>query len=273
LRWTAIPQGTAKPAPRNARAFDSEPLPKPPNFNEADVSDKPAEIRDAPRLNANQIAEIQRKYRCRLKSLLSVDEGVKKVVQALAANGELNNTLIVYTSDNGWFQGEHRIPKEKLHIYEESIRVPLAMRGPGIPQGVKVDDLAINADLAPTIVDVANANPALVMDGRSLIPVAQQPGIERRRELLIEEPDLEAIGPRFEAIRTARYMYAEHGTGEKELYDLTRDPFELQSRHDDPVYASVKAALADRLHQLRNCAGSNCIDPLGVPGFGSPIHP
>ena len=241
----------AKPAPRHAHAFDSEPLPRRPNFNEVDVSDKPGAIRNLPRFNADQISTIQRKYRCELESLLSVDEGVKRVVDALRAKGELDNTLIVYTSDNGYFHGEHRIPKGKLHIYEESIRVPLKMRGPGIPRGVTVGDLAINADLAPTIVDAANANPGLVMDGRSLIPVAQQPGIARGRELLIEQPS-------FEAIRTERYMYAEHSTGEKELYDLQKGPFELQSHHDDPAYTSIEAQLATRLHQLQNCAGASC---------------
>jgi N-acetylglucosamine-6-sulfatase len=244
-------QASAKPAARHAHAFDSEPLPRPPNFNEADVSDKPAEVRNRPLLNANQIADIQRMYRCRLESILSVDEGVKKVVDALKAKGELANTLLMFTSDNGFFHGEHRIPGGKTHIYEESIRVPLQMRGPGIPRGVNVGDLSINADLAPTIVDVANANPGVVMDGRSLIPVAQQPGIEGGRELLIEQPS-------FEAIRTERYMYAEHGTGEMELYDLKLDPFERVSRHDDPAYAVVQAQLAVRLHQLQDCAGSGC---------------
>jgi N-acetylglucosamine-6-sulfatase len=253
--------GTAKPAPRHAHAFDAEPLPRPPNFNEADVSDKPAQIQNLPRLNANQIAYNQRRYRCELESLLSVDEGVKKILQALVANGELNNTLIVYTSDNGFFHGEHRIPGDKQRLYEESIRVPLEIRGPGIPRGVNVGALSINADLAPTIVDVANATPGLVMDGRSLIPVAQNPGIEQGRELLVEQPtDLQTFPnlPSFEAIRTARYMYAEHGTGEKELYDLKNDPFELQSRHDDLAYVSVEAQLAVRLNELQNCAGSSC---------------
>ena len=243
--------GTAKPAPRHAHAFDSEPLPKPPNFNEADVSDKPPAIRNLPVLSAGEIADIQRKYRCRLESILSVDEGVKAIIDELRANGELENTLLMFTSDNGFFHGEHRIPGGKTRIYEESIRVPLQMRGPGIPRGVNVGALSINADLAPTIVDVANANPGLVMDGRSLIPVAQQPGIEQGRELLIEQPS-------FEAIRTERYKYAEYSTGEKELYDLQKDPFELQSRHNDPVYASVEAELAARLHELQNCAGASC---------------
>jgi N-acetylglucosamine-6-sulfatase len=247
----------AKPAPRHAHAFDSEPLPRPPNFNEANVSDKPTAIRNLPRLTASQIAEIQRKYRCALESLLSVDEGVKKVVGALAANGELANTLIIYTSDNGFFYGAHRIPQGKLRLYEESIRVPLAMRGPGIPQGVIISSLSINADLAPTIVDAANANPGLVMDGRSLIPVAQDPSVAQGRQLLIEQPSFKEQ-PSFTAIRTARYKYAEHGSGEKELYDLQMDPFELQSRDGDPAYASVETQLAARLHELQSCAGASC---------------
>jgi arylsulfatase A-like enzyme len=246
--------GTAKPALRHANAFDSEPLPRLANFNEADVSDKPAKIRNRPRLTEDEIADTQRHYRCRLESVLSVDQGVKRIVDALRAQGELARTVLMFTSDNGFFHGEHRIPSGKQRIYEESIRVPLLMRGPGIPVGVNVSDLVINADLAPTIVDVANANPGLVMDGRSLIPVAQQPGIEQGRELLIEEQ-------LFKAIRTERYLYAEHDTGERELYDLNNDPFELRSRHDSPSYASVRAQLAARLRQLETCSGSSCRTP------------
>jgi arylsulfatase A-like enzyme len=242
---------TAKPAPRHAHAFDSEPLPMSPNFSEADVSDKPAAVRNLPRLDAGQIADIRRKYRCELESLLSVDEGVKRVVDALAANGELANTLLIYTSDNGYFHGEHRVPIDKERIYEESIRVPLQMRGPGIPAGRTVGALVINADLAPTIVDAANVTPGLGMDGRSLIPVAQNPAIEQERELLIEQPNLAAI-------RTGHHIYAEYKNGEKELYDLSNDPFELRSRHADPAYASTRAQLAARLHELKTCAGPSC---------------
>jgi N-acetylglucosamine-6-sulfatase len=243
--------GASKPAPRNAHAFDSEPLPKPPNFNEADVSDKPAAIRNQPPMSAYQVANTERHYRCALESLLAVDKGVQDVVAALKAKGQLANTLIVFTSDNGFLNGEHRLFFVKRHIYEESIRVPLEMRGPGIPPGVTVGDLSINADLAPTILDAANASAGDVMDGRSLIPLAQLPGSQRGRELLIEEPT-------FEAIRTARYMYAEHNSGEKELYDLQKDPFELQNRSGTSSYASVEAQLADDLHRLQSCAGSSC---------------
>jgi arylsulfatase A-like enzyme len=246
--------GTAKPAPRHAHAFDSEPLPRPLNFNEADVSDKPAAIRNRPLLTAGEIANIQRRYRCRLESILSVDEGVRAVVRALRSSRELNDTVLVFTADNGFFHGEHRLPTGKTRIYEESIQVPLLMRGPGIPAGVSVDDLVINADLAPTIVEVAGANPGAVLDGRSLIPIVNQPGIAQGRELLVEEPG-------FKAIRTERYMYAEHSSGERELYDLDRDPFELDSRHADPDYALVRAQLAARLQELASCAGSSCFSP------------
>ncbi len=240
-----------KPPPRYAHAFDSEPLPRPPNFDEPDVSDKPAAIRKRPRLNNSAIVYIERNYRCELESLLAVDDGVKKVVDALQASGELDNTLLVYTSDNGFFHGEHRIAQGKMRIYEESIRVPLEMRGPGIPKGVTIDPLAINADLAPTIVDAADAHAGLTMDGRSLLPVTQDPGIEHGRQLLIEQPGLAAI-------RTHRYIYAEYKNGERELYDLKRDPFELHSRHKDPAYASIEAELAARLDHLRSCAGASC---------------
>jgi arylsulfatase A-like enzyme len=224
----------------------------PPNFNEADVSDKPAAIRAQPPLNSDWLAYIERSYRCELESLLAVDDGVKQLISALKTNGALANTLIIYTSDNGYYHGEHRIPFDKQGVYEESIRVPLEMRGPGIPRGVSVDPLVINADLAPTLVDAANATPGLTMDGRSLLPVVQHPAIDSNRALLVEEPT-------FEAIRTQRFLYAEHNTGEKELYDLTRDPYELHNRDGFPAYANDEAQLSTDLHKLRTCAGTSCL--------------
>jgi arylsulfatase A-like enzyme len=241
----------AKPAPRDADAFNNVPLPKPPNFNEADVSDKPKAIRQMPRLTQTQIGNIQRKYRCELESLLAVDLGVKKVINALKTKGALDNTLIIYTSDNGYFHGEHRIPGDKQRVYEESIRVPLEMRGPGVPKGVTINPLVTNADLAPTIVDAANTNAGLTMDGTSLLPIVRHPLIDKNRELLVEEPT-------YKAIRTPRYVYVEYNDGEREMYDLQNDPYELQSLQNDPTYASVRQTLKARLHNLENCAGASC---------------
>jgi arylsulfatase A-like enzyme len=243
--------GAPKPAPRHAHAFDNAAAPRTANFNEADVSDKPGAVRNLPLLSSSQITDIRRRYRCQLESLLSVDEGVQQMIEALGGRGALDETLIIYTSDNGYFHGEHRIRTEKQRVYEESIRVPLMMRGPGIPAGAMVDDLVTNADLAPTIADAAGVTPRVAVDGRPLIPLAQQPGLERNRQLLIEQPNLAAI-------RTPRYLYAEYNTGERELYDLQRDPFELQSRQKDPAYAAVRATLTNRLHQLESCSGPSC---------------
>ncbi|HYU61585.1 MAG TPA: sulfatase [Solirubrobacterales bacterium] len=242
---------TAKPAPRHATAFEDEPLPQPPSFNEADVSDKPQEVQQQPLLDDADIANIQRKYRCRLESLLAVDEGVDSIVAALRASGELDDTLFVYTSDNGFMQGEHRDPGGKVVLYEPSIRVPLLIRGPGIPKGVTVNDPSINADLAPTILALTGAEPGRTMDGLSLLPVMQSPGLERGRALLIETRT-------YSAVRTQRYLYAEHTTGEHELYDLENDPDELQNLQADPAFDTVEAALAGLLGRVRACSGDAC---------------
>jgi arylsulfatase A-like enzyme len=248
---------TARPAPRHANALDGEPLPQPPSFDEPDVSDKPPGIADNPRLSPADLADEVRYYRCRAESLLAIDEGVEQVVAALRRSGELDDTLVVYTSDNGFMHGEHRQKTGKLVLYEESIRVPLLIRGPGFRGGRRVADLVGNADLAPTILEATGARAGLRLDGRPLQPLAAAPGRERGRELLVENLT-------YEAVRTRRYIYAEHragpSAGAKELYDLFVDPFELESLHADPAYDAVEAALARRLASLRGCSGASCRD-------------
>jgi N-acetylglucosamine-6-sulfatase len=250
-----VGQATPVPAPRHRNDFASEPLPRPPGFNELNVSDKPIGIRNRPLLTPTRIRKIRENYQQRLESLLAVDQAVGRIVAALRRAGELDDTLIVFTSDNGFFHGEHRVPSGKVLLYEPSIRVPLIMRGPGIPAGLRLSQRVANIDLAPTIVDAAGATPARVMDGRSLLPVIANPGVPLGRDLLVVR------GPgtgTFAAIRAPNYLYAEYGNGEQELYDLTSDPYELRSRHADPAYAAVKADLALRLAHLRACSGISC---------------
>ncbi len=250
-----VGQATPVPAPRHRNDFASEPLPRPPGFNERNVSDKPIGIRNRALLTPTRIRKIRENYQQRLESLLAVDQAVGRIVAALRRAGELDDTLIVFTSDNGFFHGEHRVPSGKVLLYEPSIRVPLIMRGPGIPAGLRLSQRVANIDLAPTIVDAAEATPARVMDGRSLLPVIANPGVPLGRDLLVVR------GPgagTFAAIRAPSYLYAEYGNGERELYDLTRDPYQLRSRHADPAYAAVKADLARRLAHLRACSGSSC---------------
>jgi arylsulfatase A-like enzyme len=251
-----------RPAPRHAGAFLDEPLPRPPSFNEADVSDKPEEIQALKPLGRKEIAEIEARYRDRLASLLAVDEMVEDIVAALRERGELDDTVIVFTSDNGFFHGQHRIQAGKLRLYEESIRVPLIIRGPGVPENKRRRQIVSNIDLAPTILDYANANADRRLDGRSLVPLMRDKLLEPGRGLLAEARDESAETRAFisgyAAVRTGRYIYGEHSTGERELYDLLVDPFELQNRHGHQAYGSVEARLNVLLERLERCAGKSC---------------
>jgi len=260
------PQGlvTPMPAARHRDLFAGEPLPRSPAFNEADVSDKPSFIRRRPRLSPERVAAVQENYQQELESLLAVDEGVVRVVDALRATGELDDTLIVFTSDNGFFHGEHRVPYGKVMVYEPSIRVPLIMRGPGVPAGARRRQLVTNADLAPTILEAAGARPAgRVPDGRSLFPLLEDRGLAWGRELLVEgAPGIQAVA--YAALRNERFVYAEHDNGERELYDLRSDPHQLDSVEGDPAYADVEAGLAERLAALQICSGEQCARPPRV---------
>jgi N-acetylglucosamine-6-sulfatase len=250
--------GTPMPAPRHRDAFAAEALPSSPAFNEADVSDKPSFVRRLPRLSAEQKAAIREMYQQELESLLAVDEGIVRVVAALRDAGELENTLILFTSDNGFFHGEHRVPFGKVMMYEPSIRVPLILRGPGVPAGERRRQLVTNADLAPTILEAAGAVPAgRVPDGRSLFPLLRDRGLAWGRELLVEgAPGYQAVA--YAALRNDRFAYAEHENGERELYDLRRDPHQLENAIGQRRYAAVEARLAERLAVLSACEGPAC---------------
>jgi hypothetical protein len=239
------------PAPRDRNHFANEPLPMPPSFNEADVSDKPAAVRNRALIGPTRINAIRENYQQRLESLLAVDDAVAKVVNELSAIGKLDDTYIIFTSDNGFMHGEHRIQSGKVVLYEPSIRVPLLMRGPGIPRGQHRSQFVANIDLAPTIVQAAGAQPGRVMDGRSLIPFAKDKLLQSGRDILLETPT-------YAGVRSPNWLYAEHVTGEKELYNLARDRDELNSLQTNPDDDRMEANLASRLARLRQCKGAVC---------------
>jgi N-acetylglucosamine-6-sulfatase len=249
---------TPAPAPRHRDRFLFEPLPTPPSFNEADVQDKPVGIRRRPLLKEFQLGALTEAYQQELESLLAVDQAVARIVRELRRAGDLEKTLIVFTSDNGYFHGEHRIPSGKLYLYEPAVRVPLLMRGPGIPPRTRVDDLVANIDLAPTIADAANVSALRIVDGRSLLPLLQRGVRPPPRSILIEAPPSEVPRQVFTAVRTQQYLYADYGSGDQELYDLATDPDELVSLHRDPGQAALVAELSLRLEQLETCAGISC---------------
>jgi arylsulfatase A-like enzyme len=251
--------GTPSPAPRHRDLFASTPMPRPPSFDEARIGDKPQVVADRPRFDPVTAAAIEENWRQELESLQAVDDAVAGVVDTLARTGELANTLIIFTSDNGFMHGEHRVKAEKVLLYEESVRVPLVMRGPGIPRGWRDRRLVANIDVAPTIVDAADATARRVPDGRSLLPLLADRTAWWGRDILLENGNGANNVPPYRAIRTNRFVYAEHlTTGEYELYDLELDPYELRSVDDDPAYDPVRRDLAQRLHSLERCAGRGC---------------
>ena len=181
------------------------------------------------------------------------------MVGTLERTGELDNTLIVFTSDNGYMHGEHRAQGEKVLLYEESIRVPLVMRGPGIPRNWADPRPVANIDVVPTIVDAAGATAERTLDGRSLLDLEDDRGVWLGRDILIENGNGANNVPAYRALRTNGFLYAEHRTtGEYELYDLKRDPYQLRSVDGQARYAAIERDMAQRLRLLKNCAGRGC---------------
>lgn len=265
------PHLPATPAPRYRGRFRHLRLPKGVAFNERNVSDKPRFIRRLHRLSAKEIRRMTDAYRNRAATLLALDDAVARIVDELQSDGLLDRTYVVFLSDNGFFFGQHRLSKGKYLAYEPSSRLPLMIRGPGIPAGVQSEELVGNVDLAPTILELAGATPSVAVDGRSLMPFAQDPGMRTTRPILFEanSVDKPSIGIPYVGIKTQRYAYIRYRDGEQELYDLARDPREVKSRHNDPRYARTKRALSDALARLRSCSGASCGEQLGsIPGPG-----
>ena len=276
--------------PRDAQQVRDEPLPNPPSFNELDVSDKPSYIRDSALLNRGRVKKITKRYECGVASLRAVDRGVKKIVQALKQTGELGNTVLMFTSDNGYYFGEHRIARDKTHPYEEGIRVPMLVRVPprfGGGGARKAHEPVANIDLAPTLLELAGADPCApsgecrVMDGRSMMPLLTgAAGWPNERGLLIEYDGASSKGKsscEYHGIRAEGWMYVDHvripnpltgvceQTEQTELYNLTADPFQL---HSLPVEGNpVIAPLRTRLARLRDCAGIEGRDPVPADGI------
>lgn len=258
-----------QPAVRDIGRFANARLPRPPSFNEADISDKPRFARKRSRLSGDTIADITANYRARLESLLAVDDAVRMIYDALRRTGQLGSTVIIFTSDNGFLLGEHRVPNGKVLVYEPSVRVPLLIRAPGFIHRATSRALVSNVDLAPTILELAGAGPLRKMDGRSLVPLLRNPRRRFRRDLLLESL---GAGRIYSAVRQPRFVYVEYRDGERELYDLKRDPFELRNEAAYRSYRSVAAELRRRLQRLRDCRGRGCLaDRTGgrrLPGDG-----
>jgi N-acetylglucosamine-6-sulfatase len=285
------PHGPATPAERHEGAFAEEEVPRPPSYDEEDVSDKPSPIAAAEPISEEEAAEIDDYYRQRLESMLAVDEMVGSLVDELEAAGELENTYVFFTSDNGWFGGEHRIRAGKNRPYEESSRVPLFVRGPGVAAGAKTEKLTLNTDFAPTFAELAGVD-GFPADGRSLTPLLHgyEPSSPWRSSVLLEKLPQEVSSEEgkgkgeakskgkakaknktgaggqlaFEAVRTETHKYVEYDNGEVELYDPEADPYELESIHESADPALVEDLKA-KLEDLKSCSEEVCREAENTP--------
>jgi N-acetylglucosamine-6-sulfatase len=253
------PHGPFTPAPRDEHAFDGEKAPRAPSFNELDVSDKPPWIRQLLRLSEREKAAVNGRHEKRVETLQALDLLVEGVVNKLRDSGQLSNTYIVFTSDHGVHQGEHRIPAGKARPYEDDIRVPLLVRGPDVQAGSTTNKLVINTDYFPTFTDLAVVPTPSYVDGRSLKPILEGVAPSTwRTAFLLEGRQTKEGGstPANYGIRTSDgKKYIEYEGGEREFYDLTADPYELRNNYSA---SAPRTVLAMRIDALKSCVGDSC---------------
>jgi len=294
-----------EPAPRHYDWFKGAPLPhnRGQGFDEGNVTDKPSFIREAPYLGLSEIHTYRVYYDKALESLRSIDDGVKLLIDTLGSLHRLRNTYVIFTSDNGFFYGEHRLLGGKFLAYEPSTHLPFLIRGPHIKAGTESGEIVGNIDVAPTILELAGVTPDKSVDGRSMTPFFKDPELRTLRPYLFEsfvetddvleagaiaepgdqsrataaqqraasqgetaarpggEASASLLAPPkdYEGIRLGPYKYIAWPDGEKELYDLETDPYELNNLVRIPNYFPVRNFLHRELTEhLEDCSGRTC---------------
>ncbi len=245
-----------RPPERYKNVSEKISFPKSPSFNEKDVSDKPPFVKELSLIDTRNQACLDEIFQGRIESMLAVDDLIEEVISSLKMNNELGNTVIIFTSDNGFLLGQHRLFAKWL-VYEESIRVPLFIRAPQYT--VKQSHMLVtNNDLAPTIVEFAKATPDLEMDGQSLIRLLENPEYyDWRTKFLVEH--FEGIGKTHFGIRTDSKVLIEYENF-TEFYDLKEDPYQMNSIHDCKEDSCVKELekLKLWLQTLKTCKLGAC---------------
>jgi N-acetylglucosamine-6-sulfatase len=271
--------------------------PKAPSFNEADISDKPKIIQDLTKTgDVIDAVDADTLYTQRARTMLAVDELVVDLVKKLEQNGQLDNTYIFFTSDNGFGIGEHALPPGKGLAYEENIHVPMMVRGPGIEPNTVINQITANIDLAPTITEMTGAESAKFVDGRSFMPLFKSEtskSVDWRKGLVIEmgaintstssivpvraPVNLESSLPfefeypdsagdkylqqndqgTYRGVRTENFIYLEYNNGEKEFYNLVADPYEMENLASK-LDPVILSSLHTWLGQLQVCTADEC---------------
>lgn len=292
-----------EPAPREYGWFEGAPYPhsREQGFDEGNVGDKPRFIREAPYLSLADIHTYRIYWDKQLEALRGVDDGVREIIDTLGSLHRLRNTYVIFTSDNGFFFGEHRLIGGKFLAYEPSTHVPFLIRGPGIRPNTQSNEVVGNIDVAPTVLELAGAKADKSVDGRSLTRFLHDPSLRTLRpylfESFVETADVEGAGaiaepgdqsgassssasaresadlrrrpganasilapPKdYEGLRLGPYKYIAWPDGEKELYDLEKDPYELHNLVRMPNYFPVRNFLHHELtERLEDCVGRIC---------------
>ena len=245
------PHDPAIPAPEDRTSFTRLEPWRPPSYNERAIADKPRYLRRQQPLGADRRASLDAFRLDQIRSLQAVDRLVGKVIDALKAAGRLQDTIVVFTSDNGVLWGEHRWDKKDVP-YEESIAVPLVARYDALIPAPRTDPrLVLNVDLAPTFAAAAGVTPPAT-EGANLLPLLLEPSVPWRDGFLIEHMGSGSEGvPSYCGYHTSRYVFIRYHGGESELYDLRRDPWQLRNVVGDPSLARTRASLNDQL--VRAC--------------------
>ena len=251
------PPAAPKDKGRFARAvppsFDS------PAFNERNVLDQPRTFRNRKLADPTEVIT---DHRARLRALQSVDRAVESLVETLRAVGELNDTVIVFTSDNGYSLGEHRFIGKNV-LTNEALGVPLLVRGPGVGQGVTSDLPVTLVDVPATITSLGAVRPGWLLDGLSFVPTMHGQDQPFRDTTLVQTGDDDGDGWAYRGVRTSRYLYGVNGA-DGFLYDNLRDPHQLVNRFDDAGYVEIRALLEQRRVQLVGCRGESCNQTFGL---------
>lgn len=261
------PHFPATPAPQDAELFDHF-FYRGRAYGEVDLSDKPAFVSKGARQYSPLVHSIEEEdifHRNYLRSLQAVDRAIGSMVAKLAAQGTLSRTVFIFTSDNGFLWGEHGMFRKGLP-YEEAIRVPLVMVMPGIAPRSEEHMVAMNLDVGATLLAIAGI--PTPTDGLSLLPLLQNPQRPWRDTLLLEGFNTGTARKVWAGLRVQgggeEWKYVEYQTGEQELYDLVNDPYEEDSKHNDPDYQIIKDTLASRLAPLKGLAITTEVLPPGV---------
>jgi arylsulfatase A-like enzyme len=234
-----VGQGQLPEPPRRHKNTVDDPIPQPPGF------EVPADM---------TFAQLEKEYQRRAESLKGADDQVERLMTALSEKGILDNTVVMFTSDNGFTMGHHG-DRGKSIYWQEAMRVPLMIRGPGFPAGTITNVPVQNIDLAPTIADLANATPLITVDGVSLLGE-----VPSNRGLLIESKRDEINTPLWEGIVTERFIYVDRIASTRDLiWDLALDPYQINDEFGNPAYEPLIDELHAILDGVRACAGDDCM--------------